>query len=101
MWFLDALALAWTKNPKFCVGGSLTMANTVYDHKLKENNKKIIYKKKIGEACFLVLQWENMDLQLGKTIKNLHFYQNNMPILVQNITKKSELPHLGDRFSNR
>ena len=32
-------ALAWTKNPKFGAGGSLNMANTVYDHKLTEYQK--------------------------------------------------------------
>ena len=71
MWFLDALALAWTKNPKFCVGGSLTMANTVYDHKLKEYNKKIIYKKKMVKHVFL---YYNGKIWIYNWVKQLKIY---------------------------
>ena len=34
---------AWTKNPKFGVGESLSMANTVYDPKLTEYKKNSLF----------------------------------------------------------
>ena len=36
-------AVAWTKNSKFGVGGSLNMANTEYDHKITEYPKNLVY----------------------------------------------------------
>ena len=38
----DGCRLAWTKNPKFGVSGSLNMASTAYDHKLTEYPKRIV-----------------------------------------------------------
>ena len=47
--------LAWTKNPKFGVGGSHNMANSVNDHKLTVYPKKIlILVNSAGAARFCI-----------------------------------------------
>ena len=56
-------AVVWTKIPKFGVGGSLSMANTAYNHKLNRISKKLfILMNPAGAARFCI------------TIRNHGFY---------------------------
>ena len=49
-------SLAWTKIPKFGVGGSLNMKNTAYDHKVKEYPNKWFILINSASAALFVLQ---------------------------------------------